>query len=284
MTFIDLNWPYPHYCSQEWRKSDTEVMVVSLTYSEDCLKTIGQKAHTVPNFHQFHLGNVIRSKIIALGIRKRDYKMYRQSRGRRRIFHCIYTLVNQVQQRCIWAATSNSPWSINWDNLLFIQQVQLPKVKVAFNHCALINCWSVNKKPADLALEIYSNNLDLCSLTETWIKRDDSTTPITLCLAGYKIISVPRDNRVGEGVALIHRKEIPVTHNAMYNYESLECSDFKVFLSSFNLNLAVIYQPPSKSVLAFTKDILDYMVEKYQCQWKDNTHWWLQHQSKWFQL
>ena len=44
-------------------------------------------------------------------------------------------------------------------------------------------------------------------------------------------------------------------------YTTLECSDFKVSLSSFNLDLAVIYQPPNKSVLAFTKDILDYMEE-----------------------
>ena len=75
----------------------------------------------------------------------------------------------------------------------------------------------------------------------------------------YKIISVPRDDRVQGGVALVHREEIPVTHNATYNYESMECSYFKVSLSSFNLNLAVIYQPPNKSVLAFTKDFLDYM-------------------------
>ena len=107
--------------------------------------------------------------------------MYRSSRGRRRIFHCIYTLDNQMQQRYIQATTSNSPWSINRDNLLSIQQVQLPKVKVTFSHCALIKCQSVNKKSADLALGIYSNNLDLCSLTETWIKLDNSTTPITLC-------------------------------------------------------------------------------------------------------
>ena len=78
MTFNDLNWPYPHYCYQEWRKLDIEVMMVSLTYSVNFLKIIGQKAHTVPNFHWFHLGNVIRSKITALGIReRRDYKMYR---------------------------------------------------------------------------------------------------------------------------------------------------------------------------------------------------------------
>ena len=141
MTFIDLNWPFPHYCYQEWRKLDTEVMMVTLNYSVNFFKFIGLEAHTVPNFHQFHLGNVIRSKIISLGIRKRrDYKMYRQSRGRRKIFHCIYTLVIQVQHRCIQAATSNIPWSINWDNLFSIQQVQLPNVKVFFNHCALINC------------------------------------------------------------------------------------------------------------------------------------------------
>ena len=185
--------------------------------------------------------------------------MYRQSRGRRKIFHHIYTLVNQVQQRCIWAATSDIPLSINLDNLLSIQHVQLPKLKVTFYHCALINCQSVNKKSADLALEIYSNNLDLHSPTEMWIKPDDSTTPIVLCPPGYKIISVPWDDSVGEAVALVHREEIPVTHNATYNYESMECSDFKVSLSSFNLNQAVIYQPPNKSVLAFKKDFLDYM-------------------------
>ena len=99
----------------------------------------------------------------------------------------------------------------------------------------------------------------MCLCTETWIKPDDSTTHIALCPPGYKILSVPRDDRVGAEVALVHREEIPVTHNAMYNYESMVCSDFKVSLSSFNLNLAAIYWPPNKSVLAFTKDILDYM-------------------------
>ena len=236
------------------------VMVFSLMYSANCLKTIGQKAYTAPNFHHFYLGNVIRSKIIKLGIRKRrDYKMYRWSRGGGRIFHQIYILVNQVQQRSIQVVINHSPQFIDWDHLLCIQQVKLPKAKVTVNHCALINCQLINKKSADLVLEIYHNDLDFCSLTEMWIKLDDSTTPITLCPPGYKILSVPRDDRVGGWVALVHREEIPVTHNAMYNYESLECSHFKVSLNSFNLNLAVIYLLPSKSVLDFTKDILDFM-------------------------
>ena len=85
--------------------------------------------------------------------------------------------------------------------------------------------------------------------------------PIALCPPSYKIISVPRDDRV-------HREEIPVTHNAMYNYKSMECSNFKVSLSSFNLNLAVIYWPPNKSVLAFTKDKLDYIEKKINANGK----------------
>ena len=147
---------------------------------------------------------------------------------------------------------NSSLWFIDWDNLLCIQQVKLPKAKGTVNHCGLINCQLA-------ALKIYHNDLDLCSLTETWIKLDDSTIPITLCPSGYKILSVPRVDRVGGGVAEVHREEIPVTHKAMYNCESMECSDFKVSLSSFNLSLAVIYWPPNKSVLSFTKDILDYM-------------------------
>ena len=52
---------------------------------------------------------------------------------------------------------------------------------------------------------------------------------------------------------------MPGTHNVTYNYVFKECSGFKVCLSSFNLSLAVIYQPPNKSILAFTKDFLDYI-------------------------
>ena len=39
---LTLNWPPSHYCYQEWRKPDIEIMVVSLTYSANFLKTIGQ--------------------------------------------------------------------------------------------------------------------------------------------------------------------------------------------------------------------------------------------------
>ena len=48
-------------------------------------------------------------------------------------------------------------------------------------HSALINCRSVVNKTQDIQLELVHNNLDLCILTETWIREDDTTTPGRLC-------------------------------------------------------------------------------------------------------
>ena len=43
-------------------------------------------------------------------------------------------------------------------------------------HCAVVNCRSVGNKINDIKLEIYNHNLDLCALTETWIKEDENNT------------------------------------------------------------------------------------------------------------
>ena len=44
-----------------------------------------------------------------------------------------------------------------------------------------------------------------------------------------------------------------------YDYPTMECSDFAVFLPGPSLNMAVIYRPPDKSVCSFVNDFLDYM-------------------------
>ena len=57
------------------------------TYNSTILKTIGKIAKAVTNYHLFSLNNTIRSKVIALGIRKqRNHKCYRRSRGRKNHF------------------------------------------------------------------------------------------------------------------------------------------------------------------------------------------------------
>ena len=73
------------------------------------------------------------------------------------------------------------------------------------------------------------------------------------------MISVPRSNRQGGGIAIVYRDSITIQRSNTYNYATMECSDFAVSLPGLTLNMAVIYRPPDKSICSFVSDILDYM-------------------------
>ena len=145
-----------------------------------------------------------------------------------------------------------------------ILPVQLDNTKakstcMSLTHCALINCRSIIYKSADFQVELVHNKVDICSLTETWIREDDTTTVSQISPPGYKAISVPRSNKQGEGIAVVYKDSIKIRRSNTYDYSSMECTDFVVSLPGLSLNMAVIYRPPNKSVLSFTNDFLDYI-------------------------
>ena len=169
------------------------------TYSSTILKSIGKIAKTVTNYHIFSLNNTIRSKVIALGIRKqRNHKPYRRSRGGRTIFHRISTIVSQLDN---WSHLNicgfKIPRIIDYWNILTVQlnNTKTKSISVSLIHCVLINCRSVINKSTDLQVELVQNKIDICSLTETWIKEDDTTAEFQICPPGYKAISVLRSNK-----------------------------------------------------------------------------------------
>ena len=65
----------------------------TITYSSNDLKKIGNLARTKSNYSAFSLETSTRSWIIALGIRSQPRK-YRQSRGGKKLFHRIHTIVS----------------------------------------------------------------------------------------------------------------------------------------------------------------------------------------------
>ena len=78
-------------------------------------------------------------------------------------------------------------------------------------------------------------------------------------LPGYKVYSVSRKDRSGEGTAVIYKDSILIKKNSVYDYTSMECVVFTVTLPNNTINLSVIYRPPEKSVLSFPDDFLNYM-------------------------
>ena len=220
-------------------------------------------AKTATNYHLFSLDNTMRSTVIALGIRKqRNHKSYRRSRGRRVIFHRISTIINQLENWCHLNKHCSKPSCIiNWRNILPVQldNTKVKSVSVSLTHCALINCRSVINKSADLQAKLVHNKVDICFLTETWIKEDDTTTETQICPLGYKAISVPRSNKQEGRIAIVYKDSITIWRSNTYEYSSMECTDVAVSLPGLSLNLTVIYRPLDKSVLSFANDSLDYM-------------------------
>ena len=94
-------------------------------YSSTLLRAIGKLAHTYSNYHQFSLGQEIQLKVLLLGLRKnKSVKKYR-SRAGCRLFHHIYTWVNQVGHQAANLSTNQNRHqltrtacnAINWSNL-----------------------------------------------------------------------------------------------------------------------------------------------------------------------
>ena len=82
---------------------------------------------------------------------------------------------------------------INWANLTPVptSSTRIISQKETIIHFATINCCSIVNKTADCKIDLHTQNVDICALTETWLKEDDAITPTEMCPAGYASLLVP---------------------------------------------------------------------------------------------
>ena len=166
------------------------------------------------NYNLFHIDASIRAWIIALGIRARSAR-FRRNRASKNLHYHITSLI--CRQHCgIFHRRAATPVHlINWNNLLSIKithnSLQPTLAYQGDLHSALINCRSVINKTQEIQLELLNSNLDLCILTETWIKECDTITPTRLCPNSYKSLSNSRQDRVGGGIAIVYKHELNIS-------------------------------------------------------------------------
>ena len=115
---------------------------------------------------------------------------------------------------------------------------------------ATINCESCNNKTADLVDYVIEKDLEVCCLTETWLREDNSLTPLHLCPVGYNICSFPRQCRIGGGVAVVYKdtlllKQIETASSSSFEHGVVELSHPQF---SRSLVLAIVYRPPRSRV------------------------------------
>ena len=68
-----------------------------------------------------------------------------------------------------------------------------------------INARSIQNKTADLVTGMVDDNYDICMMTETWLREDDSVKRAGCTLPGLNFQDVPRTDRNGKGVGLLSK-------------------------------------------------------------------------------
>ena len=146
-------------------------------------------AKSVSNYDSFHIDTPVRAWIIALGIRSSPVK-FRRGRAGKNLFYHIAATIHRQHHEANYRRACRPLQAVNWNNLLLIKtrhnslQSQSILAHQDELHGTLINYRSVINETREIQLELIRNNLDLCILTETWIKEGDTITPTRLCPSG----------------------------------------------------------------------------------------------------
>ena len=225
---------------------------MSLKYSFDVLRGIGQCAKLEANHHLFSLKYELRMKIIGMDIRK-SARLYRSSRAGKRLCHRISSLVNKPR---LYRPRNQCSAQRNYVKITPTVNMQCNKTFDC--RCATVNCHSVVNKTSDFKVELIDHKLDICALTETWIREGDVTTAVQLCPEGYSAVSIPREGRTGGGIAVVYRSDITLKTKSVYSFQSMECADFLLASQNMSVNLCAIYRPPDTCIAAFCDDLTDY--------------------------
>ena len=176
-------WKFKTYtnCSNEV----ISCMAINLKYTTNFLHNVGMLARIPSNFDKFHLNQLIRSNIIDLGIKRQPLnKTIGRSRAGTRLFHRIRTVIGN-RSECVSVHNSVGPRSSNLIplNTATAYQRESSKSHKIFH----INVRSIMNKISQFHQYILDGNIDICAITETWIREDDEFNGREVAPDGYKI-------------------------------------------------------------------------------------------------
>ena len=177
-----------------------------MSYLSEALHRIGTRSKTMHDM--FYLHSATWSRITALGIRKQP-RQYRGSRAGRSIFDHIHTRITNHGRN---KSNFNLKQNVVLSNILSIQPSKERDIYLCLAH---VNAWSIRNKISSCQHYLQDEKIDMCAITETWLKLDDIIHPKEIAPPGYDIISKPRsDGRVGGGVALVYKPsmKVNITH------------------------------------------------------------------------
>lgn len=122
----------------------------------------------------------------------------------------------------------------------------------------------MNKTVAVIEL-ISDFDLDICCVTETWLKKTDTAKFSEIRESGYNIHSKPRSGR-GGGVAFVYKDSITLSRQATKTFRTFECIESTLVSSTGELlRLCCIYRSGTKTSIGsnfplFLEDFEQYLI------------------------
>src|SRR5579863_5897771 len=101
----------------------------------------------------------------------------------------------------------------------------------------VLNARSINNKTDAVVDFILEHELDILGITETWLQADDNFTANSVVPSGYSIISNPRLNKRGGGVAAIVKNDLCCKRLASVQFTTFEA--LLVTITSSSKSLAI---------------------------------------------
>ena len=146
------------------------------------------------------------------------------SRAGRSLLHQIKRLVSK---NTIGKA-EKTIFGVNKSNLI---EITKEATSTKFFDIAHVNVRSIRNKAPQVQLEIGAHGIDVCAITETWLRQSEEEDILLQQITppGYDIVSYPRSNgKTGGGLAVVHKKHLKLqNHCIMKNLKTMECGQFQ---------------------------------------------------------
>ena len=242
-----------------------ESLITMLKYSSGVLRTIWKCLTLEKAFDKTDLPTKVRSNIIALGIRKQKSQVpYRRSRAGQNLFHHINSIVNHCLENVTNCSTTRNSPLVSPFVIPLQQKTNIPSVNRI--SLATVNARSIYSKKEDFQEYLLSNDLDICLVTETWLKHSDTHTEKEVPPPNYNIISQTRSaGRTGGRLALVYKDnpKIKITKHQQHDSQPdiTEIHSFNITIHQVPINLYAVYRIPNSSVFSFCETLSNILTE-----------------------
>ena len=156
----------------------------------------------------------------------------------------------KIGRNCLLLKKGNTHLKLNSKEVeeyrIFTAVIKVPRKSndKSFLTIGCVNVRSIRNKASDFVTSVTDENYDICMVTETWLKEDDSAKRIECTLPGFDFLDVPRIDRNGGGTGLLAKSRLKarLVHSSCKS--SFEFSEWKLKCQSGFITLIIVYRPP----------------------------------------